>query len=43
MNPNPDFKGTPLFDVEQISETVRGCYRLQIESDVWPIELCHCQ
>jgi len=44
MTPNPDFKDTPLSDVEYFrhDKHVATIYRLQlIESDVWPIELCH--
>jgi len=46
MTPISDFKSSPLFDVEYLRSDVRwtNCYyRPLIESDMWPIELSHCQ
>jgi len=43
MTVNPNFKVTPLFDVEYIGTDTRRThyYRPLKESDVWPTELCH--
>ena len=46
VTPDPDVKGTPLFDVEYLGKDARqmhGQYRPLIESDMWPIELCRRQ
>ena len=46
MTPNPNFKGTSLFDVEYLRNDTRythGYYRPLIQSNMWPIELCHRQ
>jgi len=39
------FTGTSLFDVEYLTETIRDRHMIttEIESDIWPIELCHRQ
>jgi len=48
MTVNPDFQGMPLFEVEYLRNGTRyTCthvyYSPLIESDMWPIELCHRQ
>jgi len=46
MTPNPDFKDMPLFDVAYLRSDARetySYYRRLTESDMRPIELCHCQ
>jgi len=46
MSVNPNFKGTPLFDVEYLRNDTRqthGYYTALIESVMWPIKLCYRQ
>jgi len=41
-----DFNGTSLFDAEYLRKDTRythGYYIPVVESDMWPIELCHHQ